>query len=73
MMNAGHDTAAISLRNALFFLLRNHKCLAKLREEVDEVLEGNEVIALYSKVKTLLYLRVYIDKRFPSSNAYRRK
>jgi hypothetical protein len=42
--------------------MRNHKCLAKLLEEVDEVLEGNEVIALYIKVKNLLFLRVYIDK-----------
>lgn len=62
MMNAGHDTTAISLRNALFFLLRNPKCLAKLREEVDEVLEEDEVIAPYGKVKNLPYLRACIDE-----------
>ena len=62
MMNAGHDTTAISLRNALFFLLRNPKCLAKLREEVDDVLEEDEVIAPYGKVKNLPYLRACIDE-----------
>jgi cytochrome P450 len=62
MMNAGHDTTAISLRNALFFLLRNPKCLAKLREELDEVLEEDEVVAPYGKVKHLPYLRACIDE-----------
>ena len=62
MMNAGHDTTAIALRNALFFLLRNPKCLAKLREELDEVLEEDEVVAPYGKVKHLPYLRACIDE-----------
>lgn len=62
MMNAGHDTTAISLRNALFFLLRNPNCLAKLREEIDEILEDDEVIAPYGKVKHLPYLRACIDE-----------
>ncbi|KAJ6087757.1 hypothetical protein N7467_006671 [Penicillium canescens] len=62
IINAGHDTIAIALRNALFFLLRNPKCLAKLREELDEVLEEDKVVALYSKVKHLLYLRAFIDE-----------
>ncbi|CAG8908852.1 unnamed protein product [Penicillium egyptiacum] len=62
MMNAGHDTTAIVLRNALFFLQRNYKCLAKLREELDEALEEDEVIAPYDKVKHLPYLRACIDE-----------
>jgi cytochrome P450 len=62
MMNAGHDTTAIALRNALFFLLKNPKCLAKLREELDEVLEEDEVVAPYGKVKHLPYLRACIDE-----------
>ncbi|XHG09908.1 hypothetical protein AWENTII_012944 [Aspergillus wentii] len=62
MMNAGHDTTAISLRNVLFFLLSNPKCLAKLRNELDEVLDEDEVVAPYSKVKHLPYLRACIDE-----------
>ncbi|KAJ5105899.1 hypothetical protein NUU61_003246 [Penicillium alfredii] len=62
MMNAGHDTTAISLRNVLFFLLKNPKCMAKLREELDEALEEDEVVAPYGKVKHLPYLRACIDE-----------
>lgn len=62
MMNAGHDTTAIALRNTMFFLLKNPKCLAKLREELDENLEEDEVIAPYAKVKHLPYLRACIDE-----------
>lgn len=62
MMNAGHDTTAISLRNAMFFLLKNPKCLSRLREELDEVLDEDEVVAPYAKVKHLPYLRACIDE-----------
>lgn len=62
MMNAGHDTTAIALRNTMFFLLKNPKCLAKLREELDDVLEEDEVVAPYGKVKHLPYLRACIDE-----------
>ena len=62
MMNAGHDTTAISLRNALFFLLKNPRCMKKLREELDEALEEEDVVAPYSKVKHLPYLRACIDE-----------
>lgn len=48
MMNAGHDTTAISLRNVLFFLLKNPKCIAKLREELDE----DEIVASYGRSNT---------------------
>lgn len=62
MMNAGHDTTAISLRNALFFLLKNPTCMKKLREELDEAMDDDEVVAPYSKVKHLPYLRACIDE-----------
>ncbi|KAJ5408548.1 hypothetical protein N7509_002431 [Penicillium cosmopolitanum] len=62
MMNAGHDTTAISLRNVMFFSLKSPKCLAKLREELDGVLDEDEVVASYSKVKNLPYLRACIDE-----------
>ncbi|KAL1846530.1 hypothetical protein Plec18167_005356 [Paecilomyces lecythidis] len=62
MMNAGHDTTAISLRNTLFFLLKNPRCMKKLREELDEILDEGDVVAPYSKVKHLPYLRACIDE-----------
>ncbi|OQE15452.1 hypothetical protein PENSTE_c028G09807 [Penicillium steckii] len=62
MMNAGHDTTAISLRNVLFFLFKNPKCLSRLREELDEVLDEDEIVAPYAKVKHLPYLRACIDE-----------
>lgn len=62
MMNAGSDTTAISLRNVMLFLLKNPRCMAKLREELDEVLDEEDVVAPYSKVKHLPYLRACLDE-----------
>ncbi|KAL4742734.1 cytochrome P450 [Aspergillus similis] len=62
MMNAGSDTTAIALRNVLFFLLKNPRCMAKLREEIDEVLGEDETVAPYSKVKHLPYHRACLDE-----------
>ncbi|KAL4801077.1 cytochrome P450 [Aspergillus venezuelensis] len=62
MMNAGSDTTAISLRNVLFFLLQNPSAMKKLRDELDDVLDECEVVAPYSKVKHLPYLRACIDE-----------
>jgi cytochrome P450 len=62
MMNAGSDTTAIAMNNVMFWLLKNPKCMAKLREEVDAVLDADEVIAPYDKVKHLPYLRACLDE-----------
>jgi cytochrome P450 len=62
MMNAGSDTTAISLNNVMFFLLKNPNCMAKLREELDAVLDQDEIVAPYSKVKHLPYLRACLDE-----------
>jgi cytochrome P450 len=62
MMNSGHDTTAISLRNVLFSLLKNPTCMAKLYEEFEEVLDENEMVASYGKIKHLPYLRACIDE-----------
>ncbi|KAL5003239.1 cytochrome P450 [Aspergillus recurvatus] len=62
MMNAGSDTTAIALRNVLFFLLKNPRRMARLCEEIDEVIGRDEVVAPYSKVKHLPYLRACLDK-----------
>lgn len=62
MMNAGSDTTAIAMNNAMYHLLKNPDKLARLREEVDSVLEPNEVVAAYDKVKHLPYLRCCLDE-----------
>ncbi|KIX04787.1 uncharacterized protein Z518_05658 [Rhinocladiella mackenziei CBS 650.93] len=62
MMNAGSDTTAIAMNNALFLLLKNPPCLEKLREELDTVLDEDEVVAPYDKVRHLPYLRACLDE-----------
>ncbi|KAI0432726.1 cytochrome P450 [Xylaria sp. FL1042] len=62
MMNAGSDTTAIAMNNAMFWLLRHPECLAKLRMELDTVLDYDEVVAPYDKVKHLPYLRACLDE-----------
>ncbi|KAL9616755.1 MAG: hypothetical protein Q9160_008412 [Pyrenula sp. 1 TL-2023] len=62
MMNAGSDTTAIAMNNVMFWLLKHPACLAKLREEVDSVLDPDEIVAPYDKVKHLPYLRACLDE-----------
>jgi cytochrome P450 len=62
MMNAGSVTTAIAITNVMYQLLRNPRCLAKLREELDAVLEEDDVVADYDKVKHLPYLRACLDE-----------
>ncbi|KAH7359261.1 cytochrome P450 [Plectosphaerella cucumerina] len=62
MMNAGSVTTAIALANVLYQLIRNPEVLRRLREEVDAVLEPEEIIAPYDKVKHLPYLRACLDE-----------
>ncbi|KAI2867844.1 hypothetical protein CBS63078_9824 [Aspergillus niger] len=62
MMNAGSDTTGISLSNVMLLLLNNPACLEKLQEEVDGVLDDDEIVAPYDKVKHLPYLRACLDE-----------
>jgi cytochrome P450 len=62
MMNAGSDTTAIAMNNVMYNLLKNPACLEKLRHEVDSVLEADEVVAPYEKVRHLPYLRACLDE-----------
>jgi cytochrome P450 len=63
MMNAGSDTTAIAMSNAMFLLLKNPQCLAKLRDEIDTVLdEEDDAVAPYDKVRHLPYLRACLDE-----------
>lgn len=62
MMNAGSVTTAIALANVLYQLIRNPETLRRLREEVDAVLDTDEFVAPYDKVKHLPYLRASLDE-----------
>lgn len=62
LINAGSDTTAIALTQALEHLIKHPQYLRELREEVDAVLGPEEVIAPYEKVKHLTYLRAVIDE-----------
>lgn len=62
MMNAGSVTTAIALANVMYQLLKNPDILRKLREEVDSVLDPEEVVAPYDKIKHLPYLKACLDE-----------
>ncbi|RAK95353.1 cytochrome P450 [Aspergillus ibericus CBS 121593] len=61
LLDAGSDTTAIALTHALYHLLKNPHCLAKLRAEVNEALSG-DTIASYAKVKHLPYLKACLEE-----------
>lgn len=62
MMNAGSTTTAIALANVLYQLLVNPTCLQALRHELDTVLDDDDVVVPYEKVKYLPYLRACLDE-----------
>lgn len=62
MMNAGSDTTAISLNNAMHLLLKNPEKMKKLGAEVDEALDETDVVAPYDKIRNLPYLRACLDE-----------
>ncbi|EEU34848.1 uncharacterized protein NECHADRAFT_55048 [Fusarium vanettenii 77-13-4] len=62
LMNAGSDTTGIAMCNVMYWLLKHPDCMTRLREEVDAVLDADEVVAPYDKVKHLPYLRACLDE-----------
>ena len=60
-VDAGSDTTAIALTHALYYLLKNPHCMAKLKKEVDDALSG-DTIASYAKVKNLPYLKACLEE-----------
>lgn len=62
MMNAGTVTTAIAIANVIYQLIKNPGCMEKLRNEVDAVLEPDELVAPYEKVRHLPYLRACLDE-----------
>lgn len=62
MLNAGSDTTGIALTNVLYWLLKNPSSLSRLRTELDSVLDPDEAVAPYDKVKHLPWLRACLDE-----------
>ncbi|KAH6667786.1 cytochrome P450 [Halenospora varia] len=62
MMNAGSDTTAIAMNNAMCLLLANPACLTKLRAELDAVIDPSDVTIPYDKVRHLPYLHACLDE-----------
>lgn len=62
ILDAGSATTAIALNNVIYWLIRNPRCLATLRNEVDEALDDSDTIAPHDKVKNLPYLRACLDE-----------
>ncbi|KAK7532849.1 cytochrome P450 monooxygenase [Phyllosticta citribraziliensis] len=62
MLNAGSVTTALALTNVLFQLLKHPEVLQKLRDELDEALDPDEVYAPYPKIKHLPYLKAVLDE-----------
>ncbi|KAI1746858.1 cytochrome P450 [Xylaria castorea] len=62
IINAGSDTTAMALTQTLHLLIQHPRHLEALRNELDLVLEPDDVIAPYGKVKDLPYLRACIDE-----------
>lgn len=62
IINAGADTTAIALSHVMYQLIKHPDVLQKLREEVDNALEEDEVVAPYDKVRNLPYLRACLDE-----------
>lgn len=62
MMNAGSTTTAIAMANVMYQLLVNPECMRRLKEELDSVLDEDDIVAPYEKVKYLPYLRACLDE-----------
>ncbi|KAM5347344.1 hypothetical protein ACJ41O_010349 [Fusarium nematophilum] len=62
IINAGSDATAIALTQTLELLIKHPQHMDRLRKEIDSVLETDEVIAPYDKVKDLPFLRACIDE-----------
>lgn len=62
IIDAGAETTAIALTNILELLIRHPDQLSTLRRELESVLEEDEIVAPYDKVKDLPYLKACLDE-----------
>ncbi|KAK7715681.1 hypothetical protein SLS63_011357 [Diaporthe eres] len=61
-MDAGSDTTAIALTHVMYYLLRNPKALSRLRQEIDQAVADDVIIAPDAAVRNLPYLRACLDE-----------
>jgi cytochrome P450 len=64
---AGSDTSATAMTNVLYLLIKNPRVLAKLREEIDPILdahseEDGSPVPRFAQVQGLKYLRACLDE-----------
>ncbi|KAF2183721.1 cytochrome P450 [Zopfia rhizophila CBS 207.26] len=72
IINAGADTTAIALTQLMELLIRHPNELSHLRQELDLVLDKDEIVAPYDKVKDLPFLKACLDEGlriFPPTSA----
>jgi benzoate 4-monooxygenase len=62
IIDAGAETTAIALTNILELLIKHPEKLATLREELSNVLHGDDVVAPYDSVKDLPYLKACLEE-----------
>lgn len=62
VVGGGGDGPGISLVNTLYYLLKNPESMVKLRSELDNSLAADDVIAPWSKIKRMPYLRACINE-----------
>src|SRR6478752_2729480 len=62
IIDAGAETTAIALTHILQLLISHPKQLEKLRQEVAGIMEEDDVIAPFGKVKDLPYLKACLDE-----------
>ncbi|KAL3449223.1 cytochrome P450 [Aspergillus insuetus] len=62
LLDAGSETTAIALTHLLYYLIKNPRCFSRLREEVSNALSGEQLVAPYSQVKNLAYLKACIEE-----------
>lgn len=70
MAFAGSETTAISLSAVFYYLLRNPRCLEKLRDEIDEAArrgkfsDGEEGVVTFAEAQGLVYLDACVKEAF---------
>ncbi|KAI0539462.1 cytochrome P450 [Xylaria digitata] len=62
IINTGSDTTAMALTQTLSLLIQHPQHLDTIRSEVDSVMDQDEIVAAYDKVKELPFLRACIDE-----------
>jgi cytochrome P450 len=61
LLAGGTDTSTSSMTYTIYLLLKNPRCLEKLRQELDPVMKGTD-IATWDQVGNLPYLRAVIEE-----------